>query len=109
MRLSFPTATIGMKFSRNAYGHFKSVSANLKHFLPGTAVNPFFLSPLLILVTKLPPQPNPLQERKVMQIGLYIMYGHTYSKSMDQPGKVANPARGQLNRKSSYSPVRVRA
>ena len=25
------------------------------------------------------------------------MYGHTYSKSMDQPGKVANPARGQLN------------
>ena len=28
-----------------------------------------------------------------------IMYGHTYSKSMDQPGKVASPARGQLNRK----------
>ena len=25
------------------------------------------------------------------------MYGHTYSKIMDQPGKVANPARGQLN------------
>ena len=25
-------------------------------------------------------------------------YGHTYSKSMDQPSKVANPARGQLNR-----------
>ena len=24
------------------------------------------------------------------------MYGHTYSKSMDQPGKVANPARGHL-------------
>ena len=22
------------------------------------------------------------------------MYGHIYSKSMDQPGKVANPARG---------------
>ena len=28
------------------------------------------------------------------------MYGHTYSKSMDQPGKVASPARGQLNRES---------
>ena len=28
------------------------------------------------------------------------MYGHTYSKSMDQPGKVANPARGQLNREN---------
>ena len=26
------------------------------------------------------------------------MYSHTHSKSMDQPGKVANPARGQLNR-----------
>ena len=25
------------------------------------------------------------------------MYSHTYSKSMDQPGKVANPARDQLN------------
>ena len=37
------------------------------------------------------------------------MYGHTYSKSMDQPGKVANLARGQLNRKNEYSPVRVRA
>ena len=30
------------------------------------------------------------------------MYGHTRSKSMDQPGKVANPARGQLNRKNSH-------
>ena len=27
-------------------------------------------------------------------------YDHTYSKSIDQPGKVANPARGQLNRKN---------
>ena len=26
------------------------------------------------------------------------MYGYTYSKSMDQPEKVANPARGELNR-----------
>ena len=25
------------------------------------------------------------------------MYGHTFSRSKDQPGKVANPARGQLN------------
>ena len=31
------------------------------------------------------------------------------SKSMDQPGKVANPAHGQLNRENEYSPVRVRA
>ena len=30
-------------------------------------------------------------------------------KSMDQPGKLANPARGQLNRENEYSPVPVRA
>ena len=32
-----------------------------------------------------------------------------HSKSMDQPGKVANPARGQLNRENEYFPVRVGA
>ena len=32
------------------------------------------------------------------------MYSHIiYSKSMDQPGKVASPARGQPNRESKYS------
>ena len=31
--------------------------------------------------------------------GMTNLYGHRYSKSTDQPGKVANPARGQLNRK----------
>ena len=36
-----------------------------------------------------------------------MMYGHTYSKKMDQPGKVANLARGQLNRENQYFPVRV--
>ena len=33
----------------------------------------------------------------------------TYSKSKDQPGKVANPARGQLNRENEYFPVPFRA
>ena len=28
------------------------------------------------------------------------VYGHTYRKSMNQPGKVANPARGQLNKRN---------
>ena len=37
------------------------------------------------------------------------MYGHTFSKSKDQPGKVANPARGQLNRGNEYFPVCVRS
>ena len=31
------------------------------------------------------------------------------AKSMDQPGMVANPARGQLNGENEYFPVRVRA
>ena len=33
----------------------------------------------------------------------------TYSKSMVQPGKVANPALGQLQREHDYFPVPVRA
>ena len=37
-----------------------------------------------------------------------IRCGYTHSKSMDQPGKVANPARGRLNRENEYFPVRVR-
>ena len=28
------------------------------------------------------------------------VYGRTYIKGMDQPGKVANPANGQLNREN---------
>ena len=35
------------------------------------------------------------------------MYGHAYGKSMDQPGKIVNPDRGQLNRVNEYFPVRV--
>ena len=44
--------------------------------------------------------------------GDYCMYvwSHIYcNKSMDQPGKVANPARSQLNRENEYFPVRGRA
>ena len=36
------------------------------------------------------------------------MYGHAYSKSMDQPSKVANPARGQLNRETIFPCPRSR-
>ena len=32
----------------------------------------------------------------------------TYSKSKNQPSKVVNPARGQLNRKNVFFPVPVR-
>ena len=35
----------------------------------------------------------------------YKISCYIYSKSMDQPGKVANPARGQLNRENKYSPL----
>ena len=38
------------------------------------------------------------REKKTRDTTHVCMYGHTYSKSVDQPGKVANPAaRGQLN------------
>ena len=41
---------------------------------------------------------------------MYVCMVITYSKSMDRPGEVANPAaRGQLNWENEYSPVRVRA
>ena len=33
-------------------------------------------------------------------LGMRTMYGHTYTKSMDQPGKFASPPRGQLNREN---------
>ena len=36
---------------------------------------------------------------------LATMYGHTYSKSMDQPGNVANPARGQMTRENEHFPA----
>ena len=40
-----------------------------------------------------------------------VWYGMviTYSKGKDQTRKVANPARGQLNREKKNLPVRVRA
>ena len=38
-----------------------------------------------------------------MKLYYVRMYGHTYSKSMDQPRKVASPARGQLKRKKNMS------
>ena len=40
---------------------------------------------------------------------MYLSIVIIYSKSMDQPGKVANPARGQLYRENEYFPVPVRA
>ena len=39
----------------------------------------------------------------------YVCMVITHSKGKDRPGKVANPARGQLNRKNEYFPVPVRA
>ena len=48
-------------------------------------------------------------ERGMLKVPACRMVTHTYSKSMDQPGKVANPARSQLIRENEYFPVRVRA
>ena len=46
---------------------------------------------------------NPASKHQI-QPEYVCMYGHTYSKSIDQPGKVASPARGQLNRKNGIFP-----
>ena len=40
---------------------------------------------------------------------MYVCMVIPYSKDKDQPGKAANPARGQLNRENEFSPVPVRA
>ena len=45
----------------------------------------------------------------VVVVVSHIQYGYAYSKSKDQPGKVANPARGQLNKENEYFHVPVRA
>ena len=41
----------------------------------------------------------------VVHCVMTILDGHTYSKSVDQPGKTANPAHGQLNRENNHFPV----
>ena len=40
---------------------------------------------------------------------MHIWSSHIIQQSMDQPGKVANPARGQLISENEYSPVPVHA
>ena len=40
---------------------------------------------------------------------MYVCMAITYSKSRDEPGKIANFAGGQLNRENKYFPVPVRA
>ena len=44
------------------------------------------------------------REQPIMYVCTVITY-----RRVDQLGKVANPARGQLNRENEYSPVLVRA
>ena len=41
---------------------------------------------------------NPLVSYFTGRYSIVCLYGHTCSNGKDQPGKVANPARGQLNR-----------
>ena len=52
----------------------------------------------IILNIQRRPQPGLQLLLVLIAFKAYIcMYGHTYSRGMDQPGKVASPARGQLN------------
>ena len=50
-------------------------------------------------------------DRRVsLKANMYACMAMTYSKGKDQPSKVANPARGQLNRENNiFFPVSVRA
>ena len=43
-----------------------------------------------------------------MYVCMYVCMVITYD-SVDQPGKVSNPARGQLNRENGYFPVPISA
>ena len=87
--------------------------------LPGTGPSGANLWSSSSSSTRLPrnlPRPPPRGLPKLPGTVLYrtdetsyvCVYGDTYSKSMDQPGKVANPARGQPNRENEYFPVRIR-
>ena len=62
--------------------------------------NKIYLSPLT---------PDVWLRTVCMYVCMYAFMVITCSKSMDQPGKVANPARGQLNKENEYFPVPVRA
>ena len=54
--------------------------------------------PLSVILCSLPVRYSnrPARTTRTIDRKFSPMYGHTYSKSMDQPGKVANPERGQL-------------
>ena len=54
-------------------------------------------------------QPYPVDPYYCYMCDHTYIHGHAYSKSMDQTGKVTNPALGQLNRENEYFSVRVRA
>ena len=54
-------------------------------------------------------EPNVTGVKTPGYVCMYVCIIITYSKSKDQPDKVANPGRGQLNRENEYSLVPVRA
>ena len=56
------------------------------------------------------PNPNPQAVPETAKYSTYAcLYSHDLKHSMDEPVKVADPARGQLNRENEYFPVPVRA
>ena len=56
-----------------------------------------------------PSEHTPVMLCHIMSCHVVLCMVITYSKGMDQPGKVANPAGGQLNRGNYCFPVPVRA
>ena len=50
-----------------------------------------------------------IKQHVYMYVCMYVCMVITYSRLWINRGKVANPARGQLNTENEYSPVPVRA
>ena len=90
--------------------HFSWLHAGLATFYPVDPHSCYMCDHIYIMmtITRYSNQEGPPRCFFLFYPPLLCMYGHTNSKSMDQPGEVANPARGQLNREKQYFPVRVR-
>ena len=63
------------------------------------------ISDIVVKTLYIAPKNNP----DIYQVDYLCMYGHHIYQEKDQPGKVANPARGQLTREIVFFPVSVRA
>ena len=79
-----------------------SLRLNKNQNAPRPSEHPPLLQAIYIL-NQAPAHPNISSQGYIY---VYV-YGQDFQQSMDQPGKVANPARDQLNRENVFFPVPV--